>query len=83
MSLPAWEDLERMIHLKTFLISAPLLGLFYHWVAIEPMPWWPDTAIMGTFMGAMAVFVLMRAPFLPIAAARVWRAGRSAVRFDQ
>ena len=58
-----------MIYLKTFAISAPLFALFYHWIAIEPMPWWPDTAIMGAFMGALATFAVIR--FRP--AAIFWR----------
>lgn len=52
-----------MLYIKTFLISSPLLGLFYHFVTNEPMPWWPDTVVMGGFMGAFATFLTMRFAF--------------------
>ena len=46
-----------MFYVKTFLISGLALGLFFHIVTTESMPWWPDTAIIGTFMGAMGVLI--------------------------
>ena len=69
-----------MRYLKTFVIAAPILGLVYHWAAVDPMAWWPDTVIMGVAMGAVAAFVLMRfrharqsARHLRGAAASLWR----------
>jgi hypothetical protein len=52
-----------MRYLKTFVISAPIFGVFYHFMTREPLPWWPDTVIMGGAMGALASLVLMRLSF--------------------
>jgi hypothetical protein len=49
-----------MRYLKTFLVTAPILGLLAHFFAEKPMPWWPDTAIFGGFMGAFSAFIVMR-----------------------
>jgi hypothetical protein len=46
-----------MFYVKTFLVSGLALGLLYHAVTTESMPWWPDTAIIGAFMGALATLV--------------------------
>ena len=64
-----------MRYVKTFLVSAPLFALFYHWVTIEPLPWWPDTVVMGVFMGALAAFVLMRLTFAHKAGRHLRNAG--------
>ena len=69
-----------MRYVKTFVVSAPLFGLFYHWIAVEPLPWWPDTAIMGAFMGALASFALMRLLFGHRAARHLGRAAKIAIR---
>ena len=63
-----------MRYLKTFVISAPIFAVFYHWVTLEPLPWWPDTAIMGSFMGALAAFVVMRLGFAQRAIRHLWNA---------
>ena len=52
-----------MRYLKTFLVTAPIFGLLGHFLAETPMPWWPDTAIFGVLMGALAAFVVMRFTF--------------------
>jgi hypothetical protein len=46
-----------LLYAKVFLIAGTAMGLFFHAVTKEPMPWWPDTAMIGTFMGAMAVLI--------------------------
>ena len=33
-----------------------MLGLLYHAVASEPMPWWPDTVILGAAMAGVTSF---------------------------
>jgi uncharacterized membrane protein AbrB (regulator of aidB expression) len=42
---------------KVFLFWGIVIGLVFHFVTNEPMPWWPDTAMIGAFMGALAVLV--------------------------
>ena len=44
-------------YLKVFLISGAAMGLLFHAVTKEAMPWWPDTAMIGAFMGAMGVLI--------------------------
>ena len=46
-----------LFYLKVFLISGTAMGLLYHAVTKEPMAWWPDTAMIGAFMGAMGVLI--------------------------
>ena len=62
-----------MRYLQTFVISAPIFALLYHWVTVEPLPWWPDTVIMGVFMGALASLVLMRFTFARAVIGPLWR----------
>jgi len=47
-----------MYYLRIFLIFAVGFGVFFHAVTREPMPWWPDTAFIGAFMGALAVLIV-------------------------
>jgi hypothetical protein len=42
------------LYLKTFLVVGVSLGVITHFVTREPMPWWPDTAIMGAAFGTLA-----------------------------
>lgn len=49
-----------MRYLRTFVVAAPVFAVLYHFVASRPLPWWPDSAIMGGFMGALASFALLR-----------------------
>jgi len=46
-----------LFYLKVFLISGAAMGLLFHAVTKEAMPWWPDTAMIGAFMGAMGVLI--------------------------
>jgi fluoride ion exporter CrcB/FEX len=46
-----------MLYVKVFLIAGIALGLFFHAVTQESMPWWPDTAMVGGFMGALATLI--------------------------
>lgn len=46
-----------VFYIKTFLISGFALALFFHAVTTESMRWWPDTAIVGAFMGVMGVLI--------------------------
>ena len=46
-----------LFHLKVFLISGAAMGLLFHAVTKEAMPWWPDTAMVGAFMGGMGVLI--------------------------
>ena len=46
-----------LFYAKVFLISGTAMGLLYHAVTKEPMAWWPDTAMIGAFMGAMGVLI--------------------------
>ena len=41
--------------LTTFLLVSVGAGIFFHVVTRDPMPWWPDTAIMGVPFGILAV----------------------------
>jgi hypothetical protein len=66
-----------MLYVKTFLISSPILGVFYHFVTTEPMPWWPDTVVMGAFMGALATFLTMRLAFARRAIRHLGNAARA------
>ena len=67
-----------MRYLATVLVTAPLLGLIGHFMTAEPMPWWPDTAIFGAFMGALAAFVAMRISHFRKAGRHLRGAGRAA-----
>jgi len=44
-------------YVRIFLIFGMGLALLFHGVTTERMPWWPDTAIVGVFMGALATIV--------------------------
>ena len=46
-----------IFYLKVFLISGTAMGLVFHAVTRESMAWWPDTAMIGAFMGAMGVLI--------------------------
>jgi hypothetical protein len=46
-----------LFYATVFLVSGTALGVFFHTVTKESMPWWPDTAIIGAFMGAMGVLI--------------------------
>ena len=46
-----------LFYLKVFLMAGAAMGLLFHTVTKEPMPWWPDTAMIGAFMGAMGVLI--------------------------
>jgi len=46
---------------KTFVTAGAIIGTFFHLVTREPMPWWPDTAIMGAVFGFFAVLVAVNA----------------------
>jgi hypothetical protein len=48
-----------MFYIKVFVASGIALGLFFHFVTREAMPWWPDTAMVGAFMGMIAVLVVI------------------------
>jgi hypothetical protein len=47
-------------YVQIALITALIMAVVAHYVTSEPMPWWPDTAIFGGFMGALAAFLVMR-----------------------
>ena len=47
-------------YVKTFFVWGALIATFYHFVTRQPMSWWPDTAIIGIFFGALAVIVAAR-----------------------
>jgi hypothetical protein len=56
-----------MRYVKVFVISAPLLAIFYHTITINnehPIHWWPDAVIMGFFMGILATLVSARLAML-------------------
>jgi hypothetical protein len=63
-------------YVKTFLISGIALGLFFHAVTTESMPWWPDTAIVGAFMGALGVITA----YQHTRDRRAWRRWRALAR---
>jgi hypothetical protein len=46
-----------LFYVKIFLIFGVGLALLFHAVTQEAMPWWPDTAIVGLYMGALAAIV--------------------------
>ena len=46
-----------LFYAKVFLISGTAMGLLFHAVTKESMAWWPDTAMIGAFMGAMGVLI--------------------------
>ena len=48
------------VYLTTFVVVTVAAGTLVHFVTIYPMPWWPDTLIMGL-------------PFGPVAALSVWQ----------
>jgi hypothetical protein len=49
-------------------------------MASEPMPWWPDTVIFGSFMGALAAFALKQFVFAGRAIRHLRGAGRALLR---
>ena len=65
-----------MRYFKAFIITGPVMALLAHFMTSESMPWWPDTAIFGAFMGALAAFVLMRFVFARRALGHLLGAGR-------
>ena len=70
-----------MNYIRIFLVSAPLWGLFYHAMTEQPLPWWPDTVIMGGFMGALTAFVWMRLTHARLAVSPFRRAATASRRF--
>ena len=44
-------------YVKIFLIVGVGLALLFHGVTTDPMPWWPDTVIVGVNLGAFATIV--------------------------
>ena len=50
--------LSRLLFLlKIFIVFGAGLALFVRAITREPMPWWPDTAIVGAYMGGFAVLI--------------------------
>ena len=49
-----------VFYLKTFVFWGTLISVFYHFVTRQPMPWSPDTVIIGSFFGALAIIVATR-----------------------
>lgn len=49
-------DLQQRVKVcgKAFLGFGSAFALIAHFVTDQPMPWWPDTAIMGAFAGLLA-----------------------------
>ena len=48
------------IYLTAFLIVGSIMAVVTHFVTSEPMPWWPDTAIMGATFGSMAALGMIQ-----------------------
>ena len=73
-------------YLLAFLIAAPIVGVLVHLITKEPMPWWPDTAIVGAMGGVFAMLLVLQRR-LDRRGARhlrnIWRLarGKSAVRY--
>ncbi len=42
------------VYLTTFVVVTVAAGTLVHFVTIYPMPWWPDTVIMGLPFGVVA-----------------------------
>ena len=42
------------VYLTPFVVVTVVAGALVHFVTIYPMPWWPDTLIMGLPFGAVA-----------------------------
>jgi hypothetical protein len=71
-----------MRYVKTFVVSAPCFAVFYHYITADgphPVRWWPDSVIMGLFMGILATLVLLRLTFAHRALRALWNAGRALV----
>lgn len=47
-------------YLNVFVLAGIVSGAIVHFITREPMPWWPDTAIMGAFFGAIAALGAIR-----------------------
>jgi rhamnogalacturonyl hydrolase YesR len=58
-----------MVYVTTFVVVTVAAGTLVHFVTIYPMPWWPDTLIMGLPFGAVAAL-----------SARQHRAGNRMIR---
>jgi hypothetical protein len=41
------------MYLKAFLLVGLTMGILTHFVTREPMPWWPDTVIIGAAFGTL------------------------------
>ena len=54
---PGSQISSLLFYAKVFLISGTAMGLLFHAVTKESMAWWPDTAMIGAFMGAMGVLI--------------------------
>jgi hypothetical protein len=65
------------LYLKTFLIAGVIAGVVIHFVTREPMPWWPDTAIMGAMFGTIAALSVYQHHRTN---RRVWNALKAAFR---
>jgi hypothetical protein len=55
-----------MLYVKTVVLTAPMFAVLYHFATMNgpnPMPWWPDSFIMGGMMGLLAAFAVMRFSF--------------------
>ena len=47
-------------YLKAFLLVGLSVGVVVHFVTRQPMPWWPDTVIMGGTGGALVTLSLFQ-----------------------
>jgi hypothetical protein len=69
-----------MIHVRTFVISAVVSGVFFHFVTRQPMPWWPDSAIMGLTCGTIVTLAAVRSRAERDTNRRLWNALKAVVR---
>ena len=44
-----------------FCVASVVLGILFHFVTRQPMPWWPDTAIIGAFVGFLVALIVVKA----------------------
>jgi hypothetical protein len=81
-SLEAWNCVEDAMkfYVKTFLISAVGFGAFFHFVTRQPMPWWPDTAIMGLTFGIIATLAAFRSRMDRETNRRLWSALKAVLK---
>jgi uncharacterized membrane protein YccC len=68
------------IYLKTFLITVVLVPVFFHVLAPEEMPWWPDAASMGIASGAVAAVLVWKTRAERETNQRLWNALKTLVR---